>query len=574
MLPGTLVALVRVFAQTIGFCALFVAAGRALLPKLLPEDPEWPRPPSFSYGAGFFVGISLFQILLVLGSRIATSARFGLFCALACLSALAFAGYRAGVGRLRAREHAVVTTAGLGLVALFTVTNATAWLAANAGGPAGPPTIWTPLGSIHSGRYANYSIFIASHDRIPYVAQNMGQSMMGACHLLLGVTSPLAALMAWIPVALAALALLVFGVLREHGLSRTWSAAGTYFVFACNVAFSLVAVFILDNGFPIAVIGYSDAITSLGTFVLIALWLRDALVLERAIPFRGVALPGLFALFWTWSAPQNIVVAAIAGLMIFVQRGGASVRFRRPFDAAWPAALAFGAASLLGATQLGVFLPAALREETGSPTFAVGLGLRVRPYVMYYVQHWTHFRRVGNSRLYDGVYESGREFGLVYQWTRVLKVVQTQVWESVRLYGFLLLGLVLLRWKLRGAAEAGPAGERLRAWLWTATWSFVVGYGVVFFLELDGQKWWLTRFLLPATVTGLMALVLALAPIRGPASLSRVLLFGLVVFLGTVGPVLELSAAFHRSFIELGQVDPLTHRLDLLVHSEGPFQWF
>jgi hypothetical protein len=194
-----------------------------------------------------------------------------------------------------------VTTAGLGLVALFTVTNATAWLAANARGPAGPPTIWTPLGAIHSGRYANYSIFIASHDRIPYVAQNMGQSMMGACHLLLGVTSPLAALMAWIPVALAALALLVFGVLREHGLSQTWSAAGTYFVFACNVAFSLVAVFILDNGFPIAVIGYSDAITSLGTFVLIALWLRDALVLERAIPFRGVALPGLFALFWTWS---------------------------------------------------------------------------------------------------------------------------------------------------------------------------------------------------------------------------------------------------------------------------------
>jgi hypothetical protein len=197
MLIGTLELLVRVLAQTLGFCALFVPAGRALLPALVPEDPACPRPPSFSYGAGFFVGISLFQVLLVLGSRITSSARCGLFSALACLLVLAFAGYYVGAGRLRAREHVSMTAVGLGLVALFTVTNATAWLPANADGPAKSPTLLTHFGSIHSGRYANYSLLIASHDRIPFVAQNMGQSMMAACHLLLGGRSPLVALMMW-----------------------------------------------------------------------------------------------------------------------------------------------------------------------------------------------------------------------------------------------------------------------------------------------------------------------------------------------------------------------------------------
>jgi hypothetical protein len=67
-------------------------------------------------------------------------------------------------------------------------------------------------------------------------------------------------------------------------------------------------------------------------------------------------------------------------------------------------------------------------------------------------------------------------------------------------------------------------------------------------------------------------LVLAVAPPTGTrASWSRRLGWALLVIVATGGPVLEISQQFAKNWIELARVDPLTHRLNLLARTAGPF---
>ena len=126
--------------------------------------------------------------------------------------------------------------------------------------------------------------------------------------------------------------------------------------------------------------------------------------------------------------------------------------------------------------------------------------------------------------------------------------------------------------RLRSSGEADRENDRLRIWFWLALFSFLTGYLIVFGLELDHVKWWLTRFLVPGVVACLTGLVMAVAPSAGTrASWSRRLGWTLLVIVATTGPVLELSQQFAKNWIELAQVDPLAHRLNLLARTSGSF---
>lgn len=560
--------LIRVAAQALGLSALFVAAGREVLSRALPPAPARPRPLSFTYGAGYFLGLGICQIVFVLGARATGSARLGIWIGLATLLALFVVGARNSLSRARARQHAAVIVAALVLVGMFTVTDAGVWM---------PPTeetsLWQPLGSIHSGRYANYSIFIAEHDRVPRVAQDLGQSMMASWHLLLGSRSPLAALMSWIPTSLAALAMMIFGLLREHGLSRAWSASGTYFVLVCNIALSLNAHFVFDNGCPLAVLGYTDAIMALGTFLLASVWLRDIVISRRATGVAPLVLPLILSFAWSWSAPQNLVIAGATVCVVLVvwarsvPLGSLLRRLAGP-------ALVLLTGSALAALMLGPFLPASLREDIGFEVVPVRFDVRIRPYVTYLVQHWTLLKGFPavpgfeTAELPYGVaIEEVRSRGEAWVLTTILDVFETQLWTSLRIYGFLFLGILLLGARLRTLPLDSRYHERLRAWFWIALASFLTAYLVVFLLEVDRQKWWLTRFLLPGAGASLVGFVLAMAPLQARMSVRQTLLRALVILLGTFGPIVECGRVAWGNLVETS----LDRRLELLALSRGPF---
>lgn len=560
--------LLRLCAQTLILSALFIAGGRALVPLLLPTGRS--RSLSFTYGSGFFIGVSLFQILFVFLSR-AAGARVGLWLSIALLMVLAF---KLRPSPRRLSEHLSCGATFLALAALFVTTDATYWLTPTAG-----VDLWTGMGSIHTGRYANYAIYIGLRNRVPHVAQDMGQSLMGSWHLLLGLGSPLASVASWIPVSLAALACLIFGVLRDDGVSRAYATIGAYFVLACNIAFSLDAHFVLDNGSPLAALGYTDAVIAVATFLLASIWFREVLVSGER-PLLGIAgLPLLMAFVWTWSAPEDVIVAAAAVTITFVA-WTRSTGFRPLFRRLLPAAIALVAGTAVAATQLGPLLPASLREDIGVEVVDVGLHLRLRPYVSYILQHWTRAKGfpdvpsgtsvgwMGPTLLYERAYEEGAQFGKAYVVTSVLHILETQVWESVRVYGFLWLGIVLLGVRIRALSTTDSVSrERLRAWFWIALGSFVIAYAIVFPFELNGVKWWLTRFLLPATGVCLLGVILAILPVDGKPTRRQAAALAVLTCVATVGPVVELVRTFYGSFIEA----PLGTRLDLLVRSRGPF---
>jgi hypothetical protein len=208
--------------------------------------------------------------------------------------------------------------------------------------------------------------------------------------------------------------------------------------------------------------------------------------------------------------------------------------------------------------------------------FAPKSGARLRPYVEYFRTPWTNGRcnldLPPKHQMETHLYENSlRGRGRMAAITSAIDLFETHFWDSLRIYGFPLLGLALIAGRLRYPAD--PDREQLRVWFWMALFSFLIGYAIVFALELDHVKWWLTRFLVPGVITCLTGLVLAVAPPAGAAtSRSRRGAWTILVIVATAGPVLETAQQFAKNWIELAQVDPLAHRLNLLARTTGPFK--
>jgi hypothetical protein len=200
--------------------------------------------------------------------------------------------------------------------------------------------------------------------------------------------------------------------------------------------------------------------------------------------------------------------------------------------------------------------------------------------VQYQTTYWTAAEAFpvrsdwGKLGLYETTYRGAKSLGLGTVITRTLTLFESQFIASLRIYGFPLLGLVFMLWRLHRppVPSVSQDEERLRGWFWLALGAFLVGYAVVFGLELGHIKWFLTRFMVPACILCLTGLVLAVAPPAGAvASKKRRLAWTLILVGACFGPLLEFSETFRRNWVRTAAVDPLPHRLNLLVHSQGPF---
>lgn len=584
LLPETLLILARIQVQTLVLSALFVLAGRLLVRVLLPEEPDRPWSLSFRYGAGFFLGLSAFLVVWVALARVTPSARIAMWFGLAFLVCTGSIGWRKGSGPHSAWYHHLgLTTSLLILVMGFTISTATLWLEAHPTTASPEPDQLTSFGSLHSGRYAKYSIYIAEHNRIPFAPQNMGHALLAAAHLLLGSEAPLAALMAWTPCVLAGLACLVFGVLRSWGLSFSWALGGTFFVLLCNIALSLVSTLVVDSGSPLAFAGYADVTLAAATLLLGAVAVRGALTTPGPRPRGTLLLPGLLGMVWCWYGPQNIVVGLVAVSATGLLWLRTHPETRRQIVARLGSGLAvFCLAVVAGGLQLGTFLPQAMREDIGSDLSPAEGKVRIRPYVQFVTTNWTERRAEmlpqGSEWLRPCVYESeywaAKDQGSGAVIASMLRLFEAHLVASVRIYGFLLLGLALMAWRLRQTADEG-----LRAWFWLGLGAFLTGYAIVFGLELGSRsnlgnfgyiKWWLTRFLVPACVLCLTGLVLALSPLSGTTlSRGRRMIWALLLIGGCFGPTFEFAGAFAKNWMERAAHDPLAHRLNLLAHVRG-----
>ena len=576
--------LARLYLQTLGLSLAFVGTGQFIHRTLLTHERPRARGSSpgalnLDWGSAYFLGLSAFLLAFLFVSRV-SGARAALWIALAGMAGASAAALRRMSGaRLALRRAGQLVAALLLLIAFYSVTNVALWLTRRTTAPTVEPGMLSHFGSIHSGRYANYAILIAQSDRVPRLAQNSGQSILASLHLLLGVDSPLASLMVWVPFSLAFLTVLIFSLFRSGPFARGPCLAATFLVMFCNVAVSLVHVLLFDNGSPLAFIGYSDMIVAVATFIILCRWFTAELAMEDPGPRSRLLLPAVLAITWCWYAPQNLVLAApsLVATVLICERRFPSHHLRRRLR---NVSLALVLSLCVGATQLGTFLPASLREETGLWTQPVEpTTVLIRPYTVYFTGHWTAPQwnvnfPPGNLplRLYETVSEQARKIAPDHLYRQVTWLLEEQLWASVRVYGFPLIGLCLFGASLR--RQPPPHDQQQltpRAWLWLSLFSFGFGYAICFGLELGQMKWWLTRFLVPGCAMALTCLGFgALAWLQSAALVTRRMLWSLLVVVATVGPVDELMTVAGRNFF-VDRVDPLGRRLTLLTQAKGPF---
>lgn len=570
----TIDTLVRVFLQTAGLALILAGTGH-FLHRRLAAAPT-PEGLCLAVSRGYFLGICAFLPAYVVLSRLA-GAPAALWITLPLMAGLALHELAAHRHEPRwLRSGAGPMAAILLLTAFYSVSTFVLWFGRFP--PFAEPNAWTAMGSIHSGRYANYSIHIAELGRVPYIAQNGGQSMLASVNLLLGIDRPLAALMAWLPISLAFLTLLVFGVFRAGGFAALPCAAATFLVMFGNIALSTIHVLVFDNGSPPGFIGYTDLAIGVATFILACLWMQRRLAGEGPFGRKELAIPALLGVTWCWSAPQNIVVAAAAfavAALIWGRTRPSAARARH----LGAAAIVFTTAVIVGATQFGALMPKSMREDIGLWVQDLGGTVSFRPYSQYLRGHWTgHHWNVDASqsltpRLYEGVHAQASPKGADEVYRSLGWLAETHLWDSLRIYGFPLLGLALFSLALRRVPpERQGRGDGLRAWLLLSACAYAFGYLISFCLELDGMKWWLTRFLVAGAAVGMTCLgfaaLLGLGRLR---PLARRAAWLVLLLVATVGPITELlTAARKRLILEVPQ-DPIGARLDLIALSKGPF---
>jgi hypothetical protein len=556
-----------VFLQTLGIALLFLGAGHFLLRKLAPEP--FGANGCLRISASYFLGLSAFLAAYLFISRL-VGARLSLWIVMTAMAVL-LAREIWVASRDRPSIRASVTRAvvlGL-LVVAYSISNAALWIDWGRYSPI-DVGLWTHFGSIHAGRYANYAIFIADQDRIPFLAQNGGQSMLASVHLLLGVQSPLTALMAWIPVSLAFLTLLVFGLFRLGGYASVPCGIATALVMLGNTAVSAIHVLVFDNGSPLAFVGYADMVAAVATFLLLSSWLAWRVQHGEAETRRSLAAPFLFGLTWCWYAPQNLVIAASswAGLML--------VRYLKPGTAGparvpVKAALVFLVAAVIGATQFGSLLPSSWREHTGYWAQESPAAVFVRPYIRYVRNHWTAPTwNVDSHPVMDRASLAKiTAFGRDELYRNVSWQVEDQLWDSLRIFGFPILGLLLMRRRL---ASAAPSGVATHTWWWLSLFAFASGFAIYFGLELGSFKWWVSRFLVPGAALAMMCLGFVVRDeLARPSSRARKALWTLLAAAVIVGPALELAAVAWRNFVANRSIDSIERRIGLLAASHGPF---
>ena len=397
-------------------------------------------------------------------------------------------------------------------------------------------TTW--IGSTNSLSYSNISIYFFQSNSIPGFSNNIGQSLLASIPLFLGFPSTsLLNNFIWLSFCNLAFGITLFGFFRLFNLSYTKSWIGLFLVMFGNTALSLFYVNVIDSGNPYFLISYSHTYFAVGSFLGSLIWARNIL-LENNRSFFYISLIIIsFVISWCITAPQNIVIGfpmilimgffgtikkkinykiftkffliALFALPIGIINGGmlSPKKFRNPPDL-------YG----LGKTPVGKIIIPNLGLESG------GTGI-YHNYLTTFPP-WERFKNVREQ--YKKIFKYDKNLKKVFFefqqgsgriFLEILVRFQTEFWLAIRLMFFPLLGIFLLNILLiknnknqylliqKFSNEQTALLTYLKN---SANLSFLGGFILAFFLEIEGHKWELNKMLNPGILLGMISLFLAI----------------------------------------------------------------
>ncbi|GEM_PF-3770235 len=348
--------------------------------------------------------------------------------------------------------------------------------------------VYSTLGSGHSPRYGNISIHGIEIDRVPVYGINYLQSLLSMLPMSIGGNSPLVYLSVWLGFSLFVLSLLSFFILRTVGLPFFYAAAGVILVNFGNTALSINQYLVMDTGSPFFLAGYSDTIHSIGVlFSIIAVLLKTTFH-DKSIYSRidKVKLTfGLGFLFYlnTILAPQNIIVTSALFGILFLRIFIAKVSNKR--GTFFLQLGVFSLSLLIGTFSGGFLTPIKNQDPTDLPSInrlqISAFTPTFSPSMPYHLGSYHNWQMPKSDDVF--VKATGSSLDKVLLFSSLL-------FESAYVLFFPILGIVLAFFFKKRSLE-------VRLLFLMALLTLLVGFVLVWPIQIYGSKWAQTRFFIP-----------------------------------------------------------------------------
>lgn len=399
---------------------------------------------------------------------------------------------------------------------------------------------FSTVGSGHSPRFANISLFIVDTDKIPVLGMNYVQSLLSGFPEYFGQRFPLLYLTLWLGLSLFVVGMMTYHLLKWFGLSRAFSVIGSIFVLFGNTALSLSHYLVLDTGSPFAAAGYSDSLHSLGMLIFFSLlisnlWSQSDQILSPKIAILMIA--NLYAS--TIMAPQNIfVILALVGLLFL------GALFFKPRNQTriknFLLVILFIGLSLLAGTRFGGFLTPNHLHETALIAGVQHLTdqkieVHFDPYIPY---HLGNYRGWGAVSPDSSLFVEGESIGIF------LEKFTDRILNSVKVMFFPFFGFLLILFFLRSHSA-------LRSLVFLTAMALFCGFVLVWSFGVCDSKWPQARFFMPGVYLGMLCFVLVVAKLKRTSSdiLRTLFLAGICVF-ACSGPYSTAYPVLHDNFTD------------------------
>lgn len=437
---------------------------------------------------------------------------------------------------------------------------------------------YTLIGSLHSPRYANFATYILESNRIPVLGQNYGQSMLTAIPMIFGFNSPLLALNFWLSISLINFILLVYSICLYMNLSVKFSILGTFTILFGNTALSFFHILCIDSGSPFILNGYTDSIASIGTFIVVLFFLKDALFTNASnagISIKEIIVIFAFSVFWNIAAPQNFIFfgALIVLLLFYTLKNKKEGSFK-----IFKILMFFLVFSCIGILEGGMYTPSSFKEKIVLPgMMEIGTkGLSINPGVPFHVGiagYW----EFGNKNLLLQSVEINKQLKLspnlnvalpiisvIEQFiTNSLKVI---FWPFAGIIGlFLLIKLNIIK---KGNLFSKQLALDYNKLIFAAFFIFLIGLIFNSFISISGYKWELSRFLILGYFLGMFCLVICLNFLFESRILSEGGLYFLVIFI-TIGPIVNAFAVILANIFYAKNSISFFEKINILINTSG-----
>ena len=405
-------------------------------------------------------------------------------------------------------------------------------------------------GSLHSGRYSNIAIYINENNNIPVLGQNYGQSMLASIPMMFGLKNPFLALNMWLSLTLVNLALLVYSLCLKFGVTVKNAVPLTFLILFGNTAFSFWHVLSIDAGSPFILVGYTDTVASIGTFVVILGYLNQVVDSSNdtlEINFKSFLVIFGASVFWNMSSPQNTIIFFVLIVLLLSAKMVTPGTNKNTLS---KILLLFSACSIIGVMGGGMFTPSVLKDQIKLPGMMEikDSGVKLYPGIPFHVG-FGGFWQNGNlnvlsegSAIRDAMASQSLLQGSVY--LSIVSIIEQLITNSMKVMFWPLLGVVGLSLMISVCKRFGVCcGTDKSTKIYTRLLFVVLttlAIGIIFnaFVAVSGYKWELSRFLIIGYFFGILSLAVVLNFVVENCIIPKSW-FLLIIGIITIGPTLN-----------------------------------